>query len=687
MASTTPRNQYARGNKPAWMTGTGPYVGRVANHLDTEFMGSIEVEIMKTTEAGSPTESSGYYIPCTYVSPFLGQTPRKGVAERYGFDYTQKSYGFWGIPPDIDTKVLVLMAENNFGFGYWVGCIQDKFMNFMMPGNASTGYSTESSAGKYSNKIVPVGEYNKTLESGTGSDPTQYYKFVDTDQADILEKQGLTKWDENIVDQTRGTTTSSARREVPSMVVGISSPGHPDRRNGKPKVPYGEKFGQTNVPFNRLGGTSFVFDDGDGKILRKKPANTHPPEYSYVEKNETDGDVTLPHNELTRWRTRTGHQIVMHNTEDLIYVINAQGNAWIELTSNGKIDIYTDDSVSIHSETDFNLKANRDINLEASGNVNIKAREQMRLESGNATHWKVGTAEIKKDPALRSELGIKNEDGTWKWNSFEDLPTVEQPGDNLYIDVSRDVYWKIGTHPEKGDMKVEISQDHHITIDRDRFILVKENIHQHSNKSTFTLSDEEIHQHSTKSTFILSNDTLDIKADKEFFQLSGADMHIKSDKDCRIFASTNAVLKSTNNYINGSAANHMVAATNYITGSGSNEYNAPQNNMSMIQNFGSGSATGSPGVTASPATNAQDAIDAVLPECAHHTFIPIRIPTHEPYFSHENLKPEQFYPDKTDSTISINDDCVFAINYEQEEIKAPITFKGGAQEDTFRKGR
>ena len=90
------------------------------------------------------------------------------------------------------------------------------------------------------------------------------------------------------------------------------------------------------------------------------------------------------------------------------------------------------------------------------------------------------------------------------------------------------------------------------------------------------------------------------------------------------------------------------------------------------------------GVTADKAT---DAIDALLPECAHHAYIPIRIPTHEPYLSHENLKPEQFYPDKTDSTISINDDCVFAINYEQEEIPAPITFKGGAQEDTFRKGR
>jgi len=664
MASTTPRSQYVRGQKPVWMTGVGPYIGRVANHLDTEYMGSIEVEILKSTEAGSPGESSGYYIPCTYVSPFLGQTPRKGVKPNAGFDATQKSYGFWAVPPDVDTKVLVLMAENNFGYGYWIGCIQDKFMNFMIPGNASSEYSIDG--GKYNSKIVPVGEYNKLVEKGTGSDPTQYNKPVDIKQADILERQGLTKWSESIVDQTRGTTTSSARREVPSMVVGISSPGHPDRKASM--VQYGEKFGQTNVPFSRLGGTTFVMDDGDEKILRKKPANTDPPTYAYVEKNETDGDVYLPHNELTRWRTRTGHQIVMHNTEDLIYIINAQGNAWIELTSNGKIDIYADDSVSIHSETDFNLKANRDINLEASGNVNIKAREQMRLESGNATHWKVGTAEIKKDPALRPELGIKNEDGTWKWNSFEDLPTVPQPGDNLYIDVSRDVYWKIGTHPEKGDIKLEVSRDGHMTFDRDFFLLAKRNIHQHSNEWTYHLADTNFDQ----------------RSGEEFRQHSGGDMDIKSDKHLRIYANINATLKAKNNFITAMNANHFKASNkNFVTGGSSNEYNAPVNRMSSIQYFGSGSAKGAPGPDAK---DARLAIDALLPECAHHAFIPIRIPTHEPYFSHENLEPKTFYPDKTDSTISIVDGCVFAINYEQEIVKSPITHKGGAQEDTFRKG-
>ena len=89
-----------------------------------------------------------------------------------------------------------------------------------------------------------------------------------------------------------------------------------------------------------------------------------------------DGDVN-GQNELIRLRTRTGHQILMHNSQDLIYIANSKGTAWIEMTSAGKIDIYAADSVSIHSEKDFNFRADRDINLEAGRNINVRAGKNM----------------------------------------------------------------------------------------------------------------------------------------------------------------------------------------------------------------------------------------------------------------------------------------------------------------------
>src|SRR6056300_777554 len=128
------RNKITRTRRPSWMESSGPYLGKIKNHLDSEYMGAVEVEILKINESGNPEGGSGYLLPCYYVSPFYGVTPREGAKPNPGFAYTQQSYGMWAVPPDVGTTVVVLTMEENFGFGYWIGCVQDKYMNFMVPG-------------------------------------------------------------------------------------------------------------------------------------------------------------------------------------------------------------------------------------------------------------------------------------------------------------------------------------------------------------------------------------------------------------------------------------------------------------------------------------------------------------------------------------------------------------------------
>lgn len=379
-------------NKPN--TNPGIYVGIVVNHLDPKFSGALEVEIIKTTESGNLTARSGQTVTATYMSPFYGVTPYKDMTKNDGYDYTQKSYGWWAIPPDVGSKVLVLFAENNFGQAYWIGCVQDEYMNFMLPGYAATTFNDNDKA-----TALPVGEYNKKVETGTGRDPTKFVKPHNKRQFDLLEKEGLTK------DHVRGTTTSSARREAPSMVFGISTPGPADRKG--PKGKYGPQGSQSDVPVNRLGGSSFVMDDGDMSLLRKKPPSgddAGPLEYASVEDNEKDGNVLYPANELVRIRTRTGHQILLHNSEDLIYIAHGSGNSWIEMTGNGKIDIYAKDSISVHSENDINFVADRDINFRAKNNINmtaeknvfVKAIENIELRADKDGHIYVkGSSHIK----------------------------------------------------------------------------------------------------------------------------------------------------------------------------------------------------------------------------------------------------------------------------------------------------
>ena len=358
-----------------------PCVAIVRNHLDSTYMGNLEVEILTSSNAGQSTNAPGQIIPVRYLSPFHGTTSLEGTSKNAGAQNSQRSYGWWGVPPDINSKVLVIFAEG--GDGYWLGCIPEDHTNIMTPDPwVSTTFNDKDKA-----KKLPVVEYNKKIEDGKGRDSTQFIKPANEDAISILTTQGL------IEDEIRGTTTSSARRELPSAVMGFSSPGPADRRPGAPRVNYGENFAQTPVPQNRLGGSSLVFDDGDSTLVRKTPAggeNQGPSVYVNVEGGEKGGDPTLPHNELVRLRTRTGHQILLHNTEDLIYIGNARGTTWIELTSNGKIDIYAQDSISVHTENDLNFTADRDINFNAGRDIHTTAGNSIFTNATADIHTNAG---------------------------------------------------------------------------------------------------------------------------------------------------------------------------------------------------------------------------------------------------------------------------------------------------------
>jgi putative chitinase len=236
---------------------------------------------------------------------------------------------------------MVIFIDGDPNQGYWFGCVQDVFQNHMTPGIAASRQSaiTDEQRRKYGTDLLPVAEFHKKSKGLENPNPERFAKPVHP-FADRLVEQGL------LLDTVRGVTSSSARREVPSGVFGISTPGPLDENGRKGKIGYA---GNMQAPVSRLGGSSFVMDDGD-----------------------VNGQ-----NELVRLRTRTGHQILMHNSNDLIYIANSKGTAWIELTSNGKIDIYAQDSVSIHTESDFNFRADRDINFEAGRNLNIRAGKNM----------------------------------------------------------------------------------------------------------------------------------------------------------------------------------------------------------------------------------------------------------------------------------------------------------------------
>ena len=338
---------------------SGPFEARVVNVLDPLYSGSIEVELLRTSETGGDG-GTGQTVVCRYLHPFYGATSVRGLSKNDSYGGTQQSYGMWFVPPDVGNRVLVMFVEGNINRAFWIGCVQQTTMNFMLPDGRPATTNTDTEDASLSGKKLPVGEHNKLrVEGQTISNPLSIKKPINMLFKAVLDNQGLTE------DETRGLTTTSARREVPSSVFGISTPGPLDKTATK----------SDTFLTARLGGTSIVMDDGDEKFIRKTSAATGKYEYINVATDEpvTEGDENTPHNELFRIRTRTGHQILLHNSEDLVYIANANGSAWIEMTASGKIDFFANDSVSVHSKGDFNFKTDRDFNLEANRNINLKA--------------------------------------------------------------------------------------------------------------------------------------------------------------------------------------------------------------------------------------------------------------------------------------------------------------------------
>lgn len=372
-------------NKPSDISG-GPYLAKVVSHLDPSFMGGLEVTLLK--KDGNTVGDVGQTYGVRYASPFFGSTAFEFQGlNTNDFNDTQKSYGMWFVPPDIGVTVIVFFIDGDPSMGFWMGCVPDRFANHMVPGIAATNAIdfAEGDQEKYDTDNLPSAEINRRANALEENMQVDKVKRPVHPIADHFLEQGT------LEDDVRGITFSTSRRNVPNSVYGISTPGPLDRREGAKKSFVGKTQSQspTPVPVSRLGGSQFVMDDGNDQYQRKTTPSEGPFEYADTLEGET-GEPTIPADEYIRLRTRTGHQILMHTSEDLIYIGNSRGTSWIEMTSDGKIDIFAEDSISVHTKQDFNFYADRDVNIEAGRNINMRSVERFHTESGGDTEIVIG---------------------------------------------------------------------------------------------------------------------------------------------------------------------------------------------------------------------------------------------------------------------------------------------------------
>jgi hypothetical protein len=86
-------------------------------------------------------------------------------------------------------------------------------------------------------------------------------------------------------------------------------------------------------------------------------------------------------NQLTRLRTASGHQILMHDTEGTVYIANGSGKAFIEMDRDGTISVYSDGGINMRSGRDFNVHSDMNINFHAKGAINFTSETNVALNA------------------------------------------------------------------------------------------------------------------------------------------------------------------------------------------------------------------------------------------------------------------------------------------------------------------
>jgi hypothetical protein len=333
----------------------GPYIGTVKANVDRKRSGRVQVYIPEL--GGDPADDAAWKT-VDYLSPFYTVTPP--------FDSRNtdpQSSGLWFASPDVGVSVMCIFVNGDPSRGYWIGCVPDWPSMHMMP-----GISHDIADG-----TDPLKEWNDKDQSPDAY--TDFYQKAQTPldyQQKAYQTQGIDQ------DKHRNPGTSTAFRESPSRVFGISTPGPPMDRD--PVIePYDDKHGTLKIYYpERMGGHTFVMDDGN-----------------------IDGE-----NRRLRLRSTAGHMMLMHDEVDkeFIYIMNHNGKAWVEIDKEGDVYVYSQRDIKITAMRDMFVEVGRSFRLKAD-TIDIESRQYIRSESNQITSLSHENTKITAEAGLHLKGG------------------------------------------------------------------------------------------------------------------------------------------------------------------------------------------------------------------------------------------------------------------------------------------
>lgn len=190
-----------------------------------------------------------------------------------------------------------------------------------------------------------------------------------------------------------------------------------------------------------------------------------------------------------RMRSATGHQIILDDTNERIYIASNEGNNYIELDSNGNIDVYSKRRVSIHAEEDINFSTDK--------TFRVKAKEGIFMYSGDTPD---------KENYLDKD---KPEPGEIRLHSTADTHIFSEKNLRTLV---------------KEDFLTEVAGKSCLTIGEDMFVQVENDVNVITNDGDYNVSvTGDYNHHASNDTSIFSGNDNKMQAvnDTEVYSYTG----------------------------------------------------------------------------------------------------------------------------------------------------------------------
>lgn len=379
----------------------------------------------------------------SYVSPFAGNITNskyfRGSDSENATSDGGLHYGFWSIP-EMGAHVLVGCIDGDPRRRFWIGCIPEhQQANTIHHGRYKwDDGNVEGPLTGTNSPMQPLYDNMKSAFSGQSDSPEFRSRAAEYQTAAVSEDVG----------QVPNSKMASSLDQQNSQIVN----NNPDTWEHAAMGAHGYDW----TGFKSIGG-----------FMSSRVFGWSTPGMHAITMDDRAFNTRM------RLRTTAGHQILMDDSNERIYISTFDGKNYIEMDANGNIDCHSSNRISFFAE--------KDINFTTKGTYRVHARDGIHMFSGDTNtgvHTDVDEPYEMPDhgPPIPGEIRIQStagitqlSQGDIRTQAYGDQYT--ESGGNYYAktDMSyfNEVAENINVVTTAGSYNVDIASDVNENVGRD----------------------------------------------------------------------------------------------------------------------------------------------------------------------------------------------------------------------------